>query len=129
MEDSADSKNATADGFSKLIEIFSAFGPIPNAPAVLQARRNAVARRAFLSEQGALTPREAAARAGLSSSNASRQIHRWIGARLAFVVEVGGSKLLPAFQFDPHSGRLRPETARLLAVFAGRRKGWRSRSG
>lgn len=107
-----------------LIDAFSPTGAIPTAPAVLQARRNALARTRFLAEQGALEAGEATALAGYRTRNPHEQVARWLSAGKAFAVEWGGRKLLPVFQFDPGSGQPRPETARLLAAFEDRRHGW-----
>lgn len=106
------------------IEWFGSLPALPEAATVLQARRNALARRAFLDEVGARTPSEAVARAGISTSSPSRHVSRWIASQRAFAVVHGGRRLLPGFQFDSDSGQLRPEVARLLAAFENRRKGW-----
>lgn len=106
------------------IERFGSLPALPEAATVLQARRNALARRAFLDEVGAMTPSEAVARAGISTSSPSRHVSKWIASQRAFAVVHGGRRLLPSFQFDSDSGQLRPEVAQLLAAFENRRKGW-----
>lgn len=117
-------RSAVADPLSALIEAFAPRGGVPSAPAVLQARRNAVARAEFLERHGAIEPKAAVRQAGYRTKNPSEQVSRWLAAGKLFAVEWGGQKLLPAFQFDAASGQPRPEVARLLEVLGDRRRGW-----
>jgi hypothetical protein len=107
-----------------LIEAFRPAAPIPTAPAVLQARRNALARENFLAKYGALEIKEAVTLAGYKTKNPSEQAARWLEAKKVFAVETAGKRLLPAFQFDVQTGQLRSEAADLLRTFKGRRRGW-----
>lgn len=120
----ASARKRTPPSMSSLIEAFAPSREIPTAPAVLQARRNALARTRFLETFGALEAKDAVALAGYRSKNPHEQVGRWLASGKAFAVEWGGRRLLPAFQFDESSGQPRPEVAALLTAFEGRRKGW-----
>lgn len=113
-----------ADTMSGLIEAIRPLAPIPTAPAVLQARRNALARENFLARHGAFEVQEAVAAAGYKTKNPSEQASRWLEAGKVFAVETAGKRLLPAFQFDPVTGQLRSEVAELLRIFKEHRSGW-----
>jgi len=113
-----------ARAMNALIAAMTPRREIPTAPAVLQARRNALARTQFLERYGAREAKDAVALAGYRSKNAHEQVRRWLGSGKLFAIEWGGKRLLPAFQFDESTGRPRPEVADLLTAFEGRRKGW-----
>lgn len=114
----------SANTMSGLIEAIRPLAPIPTAPAVLQARRNALARESFLARHGAFEVQEAIVSAGYKTKNPSEQFSRWLEAGKVFAVETAGKRLLPAFQFDPVTGQLRSEVAELLKIFEGHRSGW-----
>jgi len=117
-------RKRTSPSMNSLIETFAPSHEIPTAPAVLQARRNALARTQFLEKYGALEAKDAVTLAGYRSKNPHEQVGRWLGSGKVFAVEWGGKRLLPAFQFDESTGQPRPEVAALLTAFEGRRKGW-----
>jgi len=117
-------RNCAWSSMSSLIEAFAPTREIPTAPAVLQARRNALLRTRFLETHGALEAKDAVALAGYRSKNPHEQVGRWLASGKAFAVEWGGKRLLPAFQFDESTGQPRPEVAALLTALEGRRKGW-----
>lgn len=82
---------------------------------LLQARRNAAERAAFLTEQGALTPEQVADLAGSSARNRHETASRLKRDGRAFSVGYRDGSLYPAFQFDA-DGRPRPVVARVLEV-------------
>lgn len=82
-----------------------------SAAAVLQARRNAEARRDFLGEFPALTSSEVADAANSRATNRASLANRWRDEGKVFAVRVGDQQLYPAFQFDAHG--------RPLEVIAG----------
>jgi hypothetical protein len=87
--------------------------PVPPAPVVLQARRNAEARTALLSEFGALTAAQVAELAGSEARNTSALAGRWRREGRLVAVEHRGTTYYPGFQFDPE-GRPRPVVAEVL---------------
>ena len=115
---------APANTMASLIEALRPLAPIPSAPAVLQARRNALARESFLARHGVFEVQEAVASAGYKTRNPAEQFSRWLAAGKVFAVETAGRRVLPAFQFDPISGQLRFEVVELLQIFKGYRSGW-----
>jgi hypothetical protein len=74
--------------------------PLPTPPVLLQARRNAEARSALLSEFGALTAAEVAELAGSEARNTSALAGRWRREGRLLAVEHHGTAYYPAFQFD-----------------------------
>jgi len=68
--------------------------------AVLQARRNADARRAFLEEFPSLTSIEVADAANSKAANRASLANRWRDEGKVFAVRLGDQQLYPAFQFD-----------------------------
>jgi hypothetical protein len=83
------------------------------AAAVLQARRNAEARRDFLEEFPALTSTEVADAANSRAANRASLANRWRDEGKVFAVRLGDQQLYPAFQFDDH-GRPLEVIARVL---------------
>jgi hypothetical protein len=73
-----------------------------SAAAVLQARRNADARRRFLEEFPALTSSEVADLAHSKASNRASLANRWRDEGKVFAVRVGDQQLYPAFEFNDH---------------------------
>jgi hypothetical protein len=84
-----------------------------SAAAVLQARRNAEARRAFLEEFPGLTSSEVADAAHSRAANRASLANRWRDEGKVFAIRVGDQQLYPAFQFDAH-GRPLEVIARVL---------------
>lgn len=84
-----------------------------SAAAVLQARRNAEARRGFLDEFPALTSTEVADAANSRAANRASLANRWREEGKVFAVRLGDQQLYPAFQFDDH-GRPLQVLARVL---------------
>ncbi len=75
--------------------------------AVLQARRNAVARNELLEEFGALRSNEVADLAGSQASNRAALANRWRTENRLVAVAVGDELLYPGFQFTAE-GRPHP---------------------
>jgi hypothetical protein len=71
-----------------------------SAAAVLQARRNAEARRMFLDEFPALTSSEVADAAQSRAANRASLANRWRDEGKVFAIRVGDQQLYPEFQFD-----------------------------
>jgi hypothetical protein len=84
-----------------------------SAAAVLQARRNAQARRRFLEEFPALTSTEVAEAANSRAANRASLANRWRDEGKVFAVRLGDQQLYPAFQFDDQ-GRPLPVITRVL---------------
>jgi hypothetical protein len=70
------------------------------AAALLQARRNARARRDLLQEFGSLTSAEVADAANSKAANRASLANRWREEGKVFAIRVGDQQLYPAFQFD-----------------------------
>jgi len=87
-------------------------------PAVLQARRNAAARRELLEEHGVLSASEVSDLAGSSAHNRSALPARWRKEGRIFAIAFQGGAHYPAFQFDAE-GRPHPVVADVLAAFRG----------
>jgi hypothetical protein len=85
--------------------------------AVLQARRNAEARRSFLEEFPALTSIEVADAANSKAANRASLANRWRDEGKVFAVRLGDQQLYPAFQFDEH-GRPLEVIAKVLEHFS-----------
>jgi hypothetical protein len=96
-----------------------------SAAAVLQARRNADARRELLSEFPALTSAEVAATAGSRAANRASLANRWRDEGKVFAIRVGEQQLYPAFQFDEH-GRPVGTIASVLSAFNGQLTDWQT---
>ena len=96
-----------------------------SAAAVLQARRNAEARRELLSEFPALTSAEVAAAAGSRAANRASLANRWRDEGKVFAIRVGEQQLYPAFQFDEH-GRPVGTVASVLSAFDGNLTDWQT---
>jgi len=73
---------------------------IPTPPVVLQARRNAEARRLLLTEFGALKAAQVAELAGSEAKNTSALAGRWRREGRLIAVEHHGTLYYPGFQFD-----------------------------
>jgi hypothetical protein len=80
---------------------------VPTPAAVLQARRNAEARTALLSEFGALRSHEVADLAGSQASNRAAIANRWRTENRVVAVPWRDEILYPGFQFT-HEGRPNP---------------------
>jgi hypothetical protein len=96
-----------------------------SAVAVLQARRNAEARRELLSEFPALTSAEVAGAAGSRAANRASLANRWRDEGKVFAIRVGEQQLYPAFQFDEH-GRPVGTVASVLAAFDSQLTDWQT---
>lgn len=97
-----------------LVEALVPTSFVPNATAVLQARRNATAREDLLRDFGALSSAEVAELAGSKASNKAALANRWKQEGRIFSVPFRSSVLFPAFQFDPE-GQPRPVIAEVIA--------------
>jgi hypothetical protein len=86
---------------------------LPTPPVVLQARRNAEARTALLSEFGALTAAQVAELAGSDAKNTSALAGRWRREGRLVAVEHHGTVYYPGFQFDS-DGRPKPTVGQVL---------------
>jgi len=96
---------------------------VPSAPAVLQARRNALAREELFKEFGAYTSGEIADLAGSKASNKAALANRWKQEGRIFSVTHHGATYFPAFQFDDQ-GRPRPVIALVIASLGPKRSEW-----
>ena len=96
-----------------------------SASAVLQARRNAEARRELLAEFPALTSAEVAAAAGSRAANRASLANRWRDEGRVFAIRVGEQQLYPAFQFD-EQGRPMRAIDSVLRAFADRLSDWQT---
>jgi hypothetical protein len=96
-----------------------------SAAAVLQARRNAEARRDLLSEFAALTSAEVAAAAGSRAANRASLANRWRDEGKVFAIRVGEQHLYPAFQFD-EQGRPVGMIASVLSALDGKLTDWQT---
>jgi hypothetical protein len=86
--------------FRALIETLTPEHPqLPTASAVLQARRNAEARSALLTEFGALRSADVAELAGSRAANRAALANRWRAERRLVAVPVGDELLYPGFEF------------------------------
>jgi hypothetical protein len=109
--------------FSRMVEAMLPEAPLPSAPAVLQARRNAEARASLIQEFGVLTSSQVAELAGSRATNRAALANRWKQEGLIFAVPYQGSEVFPAYQFD-EDGRPRPVIAQVLATLGRQSKGW-----
>lgn len=87
--------------------------PVPTAPVVLQARRNAEARTQLLNEFGALTSAQVAELAGSEAKNTSALAGRWRREGRLIAVDHQGTIYYPGFQLDAE-GRPRAVVAEVL---------------
>ena len=97
-----------------------------SAAALLQARRNAEARRRFLEEFAALTSGEVADLAHSRASNRASLANRWRDEGKVFAVRVGDQQLYPAFQFDDHGRPLNVIAAALKHFGEGALSDWQT---
>lgn len=86
---------------------------LPTPAAVLQARRNAEARRALLEEFGALRSHEVADLAGSRASNRAALANRWRAEGRVVAVPVRDELLYPGFQFSTE-GKPKPSIRPVL---------------
>ena len=96
---------------------------VPSAPAVLQARRNALAREALLKEFGAYTSSEVADLAGSKASNKAALANRWKQEGRIFSVTHHGAIYYPGFQFGAE-GRPLPVIAEVIRALARASSEW-----
>jgi hypothetical protein len=106
-----------------LIEAMLPRAEVPSPVAVLQARRNAVAREALIREFGALSSVQVAELAGSQAKNRAALAHRWKEEGRIFAVSYQGTTGFPSFQFDA-SGRPRPVIAEIIDVLGRRSSEW-----
>lgn len=96
----------------------------PSRGAVLQARRNSVARGALASEFGLLSSGDVADLSMSTARNAAATAARWRAADRIFGVTSGGrAAAFPGFQFDS-GGQPIPVIADVLTVLADRLDPW-----
>jgi hypothetical protein len=107
----------------RLIEAMLPELAVPMPPAVLQARRNAVAREELIAEFGLLSSAEVASRAGSRAKNKAALANRWKQEGKIFSVNHQGLVFFPAFQFDD-DGQPLPVSARSLAALGRESGGW-----
>ena len=96
---------------------------VPSPVAVLQARRNALAREELLREFGALTSAEVAELAGSRASNRAALANRWKQEGRIFPVTHQGQTLFPSFQFG-RGGQPRPVIAEVLSLLGHQSLDW-----
>lgn len=102
-----------AEDLDALAEAMLPKVPVPSAPVVLQARRNAEARASLLDEFGALTATQVAVLAGSAAKNTSALAGRWRREGRLVAVEHRGTTYYPGFQFDA-DGQPRPVVGEAL---------------
>jgi hypothetical protein len=91
------------------------FRDLPGQAAVLQARRNAEARRELLESYGAVTSGGVAELAGSKAKNRAALANRWRSEGRVFAVPVDDELVYPLFQFSGE-GRPLPVVAETLAA-------------
>ncbi|HYN21422.1 MAG TPA: hypothetical protein VE078_10720 [Thermoanaerobaculia bacterium] len=96
---------------------------VPSAVALLQARRNALAREQLLQEFGALTSAEVAELAGSRAGNKAALANRWKQEGRIFPVTHQGQLLFPAYQLD-REGQPRAVIADILSTLGQRSRDW-----
>lgn len=109
-------RNLVAHGHAadRLVEALLPEGiTVPTPAVVLQARRNAEARRSLLEEFGALRSQEVADLAESRASNRSALASRWRAEKRTLAVPLGEELLYPGFQFNA-DGKPRPVIASAL---------------
>ena len=90
--------------------------------ALLQARRNAVARDELAAEFGLYSSSEIAELAGSRAKNAAATAARWRDAGRIFAVTMAGTALFPGFQFA--AGQPVSVIARVIDVLGRRLEPW-----
>jgi hypothetical protein len=84
----------------RLADVMTPDVALPSPAVVLQARRNAEARTALMTEFGALTASQVAGFSGSEAKNRSALAGRWRREGRLVAVEHHGTIFYPAFQFD-----------------------------
>jgi len=97
---------------------------VPEPAWLDQVRRNAELRQRFVEAHGALTAEQVADMTGSTASNRRQTAHRLVKARRLFAVDWHGTLVHPAFQFDPETGRVRPQIAEVLGLLPDGLRGW-----
>lgn len=103
------------DAVERLVQSFMPPVGVMSSTVAEQARRNAEARAAFLTELEALDAEGVADLARSKAGNRRATASRWQAEGLCFAVEHEGRLVFPAFQFDPASGRPRRAVADAIA--------------
>jgi hypothetical protein len=96
---------------------------VPSPVAVLQARRNALAREEIVQEFGALTSAQVADLAGSRAANKAALAHRWRQEGRIFSVPHRGTNYFLGFQFD-EQGQPIPAVADVIRRLGGRMSEW-----
>jgi hypothetical protein len=109
----------------QLLQHFLSPAEEPSDAEILQLRRNAAARKAFLAEFGALTSKQLAELVGSRATNRAALANRWKAQGRIFAIEAGGQHLFPTFQFT-EDGQPRPVVAEILAAFGPTASGWQT---
>jgi hypothetical protein len=109
--------------FERMVEAMLPETLLPTSPAVLQARRNAEARLALISEFGLLGSGDIAQLAGSRAKNRASLAHRWKQEGRLFSVNYKGASLFPAFQFD-EQGRPRPVISEVIRTLGSKSREW-----
>lgn len=107
----------------RLIEAMLPESPVPTPPTVLQARRNAAAREALISEFGLLSSSDVASQAGSRAKNKASLANRWKQEGRILSVPHQGSTYYPAFQFDAE-GKPRQSVAGVLKALGTKLSDW-----
>lgn len=112
--------------FAALVDQLSPRTAVPGPAWLLQARRNAAARSELLQEVGALTASEVAELAGTKASNRRATASRWLTECQIFAVTHQGTRLFPAFQFDPETHKPKSVVRQVLRELPDQlvRGGW-----
>jgi hypothetical protein len=109
--------------FERMVDAMMPEAPLPSAPAVLQARRNAAAREELISEFGVLSSADVASLAGSRAKNRASLANRWKQEARVFSVPHRGLVYFPAYQFD-EKGQPLPVIARVLATLGRHSREW-----
>jgi hypothetical protein len=99
--------------FIGLVEALMPSEPIPPTAVVEQARSNAAARAAFLTEFGALSSSDVADLYGSEAQNRAALAQGWRKQQRIFAVPTSSGLRFPLFQFQP-DGQPKPQIAPVL---------------
>lgn len=97
-----------------------------SAASVLQARRNAKARRDFLEEFPALTSSEVADAASSRASNRASLANRWREEGKVFAIRLGDRQLYPSFQLGEDGRPLKAVAMAREHLAAGKLSDWQT---
>lgn len=112
-----------SQSIQSLIEALTPEHEVTSQAALLQMRRNAMARAELAAEFGLFTSAEVAERSGSKARNKAAIANRWKQEGLIFSVPVGASPRFPGFQFHDE-GRPLKVIAELIRILGPRLSDW-----